>query len=179
MHEVSFDKNNRFLDIHKDLFNALKVLYQPLGFTIMNVIVSPESKEYGACMFKLSDKCVVFRVAHITPTKIGQFVTLWKREGAGPIKPYEAKDQVDFFVISVRKGWCWGQFVFPKHILIEKGVLSKDAQGGKRALRVYPPWDITESHQAAKSQLWQNKYFIDLSDQAAIDDSRVKNLYEI
>jgi hypothetical protein len=35
-----------------------------------------ESAEYGAYTFELNDLSVRFRVAKITPTKIGQFVTL-------------------------------------------------------------------------------------------------------
>jgi hypothetical protein len=42
-----------------------------------------ESLEYAACSFKLNSMSVKFRVAKITPTKIGQFVTLWKRVSKG------------------------------------------------------------------------------------------------
>lgn len=31
-------------------------------------------------------------------------------------------------------------------------------------MRIYPIWDNTVSNQAKKSQMWQLKYFVDLSD---------------
>lgn len=58
-----------------------------------------ESIAYGAYMFKLNSMNVRFRVAKITPTKIGQFVTLWKRIGNGSIQPYDIVDSIDFFIV--------------------------------------------------------------------------------
>jgi hypothetical protein len=37
-----------------------------------------ESGEYGTCQFEVEGKRVLFRVANTTPTKIGQFVAIWK-----------------------------------------------------------------------------------------------------
>jgi hypothetical protein len=54
---------------------------------------------------------VQYRVAKITPTKVGQFVTLWKRVGRGPIQPFELNDPVDMFVVSTRSGPHPGYFV--------------------------------------------------------------------
>ena len=69
--------------------------------------------------------------------------------------PHDLEDPFDFFVVSVRHGKSFGQFVFPKAVLCEKGIVSKEGLGGKRAMRIYPPWDITESRQANKTQTWQ------------------------
>src|SRR5258708_5952015 len=91
--------------------------------------------------FNLNGFFIRFRVAKITPTKIGQFVTLWKRIGNGPTQPYDTSDTVDFFIISTRKDDHFGQFVFPKSVLSEQGILSINGKGGKRGIRVYPPWD--------------------------------------
>ena len=38
-----------------------------------------ESVDYGACRAELDGKRLVLRVAKTTPTKTGQFVTIWKR----------------------------------------------------------------------------------------------------
>ncbi|MFZ4773145.1 MAG: MepB family protein [Chlamydiia bacterium] len=100
------------------------------------------------------------RTAKITPKKIGQFVTLYKRIGEGPILPYDADDPVDAVLIHVRAENRSGRFVFPKEVLIAQGVFSVGGKGGKRAIRIYPPWDTPQSLQAKKSQDWQVPYFI-------------------
>lgn len=83
----------------------------------------PTPTEYGAYQFTLEEWRIKFRVAKITLTKIGQFVTLYKRVGKQPIQPYEALDPFDLLVISTRHGALFGQFVIPKSALV----------------RVYPP----------------------------------------
>lgn len=55
-----------------------------------------------------------------------------------------------------------GQFVFPKSVLHEKSLVSKEGHGGKQAMRVYPPWDVTENKQAQKTQAWQLLYFFEI-----------------
>ncbi|WP_053032503.1 MepB family protein [Staphylococcus haemolyticus] len=52
-----------------------------------------------------------------------------------------------------------GQFIFPKDILIKKGILKSDDSKGKMALRVYPPWETELNKTAAKTQAWQCAYF--------------------
>lgn len=54
---------------------------------------------------------IKFRVAKITPTKVGLFVTFWKRIGAGPILPYDLSDPFDFLIISVRNEKHLGKFI--------------------------------------------------------------------
>ncbi len=136
-----------------------------------------ESKEYQACQFKLNELYIVGRTAKTTPTKTGQFVTLWKRSANGPIQPFEASDPIDLFVVNVQKGHSLGQFVFPKQILIEKGVLASNGRAGKRAMRVYAPWDTVTSKQAEKTQRWQSDFFISLSPVVSIDHKKLRKLY--
>lgn len=147
---------------HPDLLAAQKSVYDPMGLTCSKLMPEAESREYGACTFEINNKTIKFRVAKITPTKIGQFVTFWKRIGDGPIMPYDIADPVDLFIVSVRSGQKLGQFIFPKNILCQKGFVSKVGIGGKRAMRVYPPWDITNSPQAKKTQAWQLMYFFEI-----------------
>ena len=116
--------------IHPDLVAALKLAYEPSGLKCEKLVKEPESEEYGAYEFELNGKCVKFRVAKITPTKVGQFVTLWKRIGNGPIQPHDLADPVDFFIV-VSHGEHFGQFVFPKVVLFEKGIVSIEGKGGK------------------------------------------------
>ena len=54
-------------------------VYIPNGFKCSEPIMDAESAEYGACTFTLNDLSIRFRIAKITPTKVGQFVTLWER----------------------------------------------------------------------------------------------------
>jgi len=162
--------------INPDLLLAQKLAYGPSNLIFKELAMESESREYGACTFEINNKIVKFRTAKITPTKIGQFVTFWKRIGSGPIMPFDLKDPIDLFVVSVRHANHFGQFVFPKLVLYEKGFISKEGIGGKRAMRVYPPWDITDSNQAKKTQAWQLQYFFEIPANY-IDTAKIKNLF--
>ncbi len=71
---------------------------------IANALPDKESAEYSAYHFDLNKASktlkIIFRIAKITPTKLGQFVVLWKRINKGAIQPYHFTDDVDFFVIN-------------------------------------------------------------------------------
>ena len=159
--------------MHPDLIATIELVYNPSGCKYSQPQNEPEASEYGGYTFELNGKSIRFRVAKITPTKIGQFVTLWKRIGKGPIQPYDISDPVDFYVISVRQGKHFGQFVFPKDVLLSKG-----NKGGKRAMRVYAPWDKPTSKQAEKTQVWQVGYFLEISGDKKIDWERFGGLYD-
>ncbi len=164
--------------MHPDLLLAHTQLYQPLGWACSPAQPEAESADYGAYALTVAGLRVRFRAAKITPTKVGQFVTLWQRVGKGPIQPFDMADPVDCCVVSVRSGEQVGQFVFPMAVLRQQGVVSVNGQGGKRALRVYPPWDTTTSRQAEKTQQWQQDCFVDLSG-AAVDLARAQRLYGV
>lgn len=136
---------------HVDFLKAQELAYVPSGLIVSNFKKEAESQEYGAAVFDMQHRRIKFRVAKTTPTKIGQFVTLWKRVGHGPILPHAVEDAIDFFVVSVRTPQNFGQFVFPKTALYEQGILSKEGKGGKLGIRVYPAWDKTESPQAKRT----------------------------
>lgn len=134
--------------------------YRARGYRCSEPEPELESREYGAHTFSLNSQTVVFRIAKTTPTKIGQFVTLWQRPGPGqPIRPFDVSDGVDLFVISVGDPGNSGQFVFPKESLITRGVVSQGLLGGKRAVRIYPPWTVPTSRQAQATQRWQLEFF--------------------
>lgn len=165
------------MNIHPDLLMADALLYKPYNLTMQNVHNESESQEYNACEFTLNQNRVKFRIAKITPTKVGQFVTIWKRIGNGPIMPFDMADSVDFFIISVRSGNHLGQFIFPKSVLHQKGYISKDSKGGKRAIRVYPPWDEVDSPIACKTQEWQLNYFIEIGSDKPLDKEKIKKIF--
>lgn len=158
---------------------ALHDLYLPAGLQLTGPIVAEaESAEYGACRFALEGHSIVFRVAKITPTKTGQFVTLWKRPAPGSdIAPLDAADAVHFVVIAVFDGTQRGQFIFSRDLLIERGVMSRDGEGGKRALRVYPPWSTPTAKDAIRTRQWQLRCFLPTgADVSASAGDRLRSL---
>lgn len=159
------------------LIELKQLLFDKCGFVLQNPFMEKESVDYNAHQFQLDNLNVVFRTAKITPTKIGQFVTLWKRIGNGPIQPFDFSDAVDFFVVNVKTENRLGQFVFPKAVLLKQGVLTSELREGKRAIRVYPPWDVTLSKQAQKTQRWQLECFLDIPYNGSVDVSHAKFLY--
>ncbi len=162
---------------YSDFFIAQELVYAPCGLTIKHFEKKVESQEYTASSFQINNRHIRFRVAKITPTKTGQFVTFWKRIGTGPIMPYDISDQFDLLVISVRNIDHFGQFAFPKSILHKYGLLSKDGLGGKRAMRVYPPWDKTYNKQAQKTQTWQTLYFFEINESQPVDLALIRKLF--
>lgn len=164
--------------VHPDLLLAEDLIYKPCGFILQNLKIEDESEDYGAAEFSINHHSVKFRVGKITPTKIGQFVTFWKRLSKGPILPYDFKDSFDFLVVSVRTENHFGQFVFPKLVLCEKGIISSNGKEGKRAMRIYPSWDKAYNSQAKKTQAWQLQYFVEFSEDN-FDFSRMRYLFDI
>jgi hypothetical protein len=162
--------------IPKDLILIQEILFDNCNFEITQPIPEAESSEYGACTFTLNNLNILFRTAKITPTKTGQFVTLWKRINQGPIQPFHSTDPIDLFIVSTRKDDKFGMFIFPKSILINKEIVT-DKKEGKRAIRVYPSWDITTSKQAQKTQKWQLDYFFEISKDISIDLKHAKLLF--
>lgn len=129
------------------------------GLNFSNLSAEEESAEYAAHTFEQGGKQIHFRVAKITPTKVGQFVTFWKRLDGGPIQPFDQSDSFDALMVVTCEDFHSGYFMFPKSALIAQDIISVNHAGGKRAFRVYPPWVKTESKQAQKTQSWQLKYF--------------------
>lgn len=145
------------------------IAYDKCALQITEFIIEPEGKVYKACKFKLNELNIICRNAKITPKKIGQFVTFWRRNKNGITEPYHERDSIDFYVVNVTKEDRIGQFVFPKSILIENKIMSTVEKEGKRGFRVYPKWDIVISKQAGQTQKWQSKYFIEFDESVNLD----------
>lgn len=161
---------------HEDLKIANSLIYKTCGFDLQNLQINPESKKYHACSFTLNDYKVQYRVAKITPTKVGQFVTTWKRNQDGTTVPFDVSDDIDFMIISTRNGDNFGQFIFPKQTLASNLIISQNGKEGKRGIRVYPPWDVAVNKQAQKTQAWQLNYFVKIA--AKIDLEKAKALFQ-
>ncbi len=163
-------------DVMEDIGAVRRLVYDNCSMNITNLVAEHESREYKAFSFQLNEFKVIARTAKITPKKVGQFVVVWKRIGDGPIQPFDEQDSIEFAVINVRRGEEFGQFVFPQAILLTKGICSNGPKEGKRAFRVYPPWDEPTSKQAVKSQGWQLEFFLRL-DGEVVDLERARQLY--
>ena len=160
-----------------DLKRIARLVYVKCNFDLNNPVLHQESTSYGACSFELNQKKIQHRVSKITPTKSGQFVTIWKRDQEGITKAFAISDDLDYIFITSRSGENLGQFIFPKSVLAAKGIITQNNKEGKRGIRVYPPWDRTNSKQAEKTQLWQTDYFLDLKSEDSIDFEMIRKLF--
>lgn len=151
-------------------------IYAQCSLQISDLKKEPEGKEYDACQFKLNGMNIICRSSKITPKKIGQFVTFWKRNNNGITEPFNENDEIDYYVINVNSENNLGQFVFPKSELINKGIIATKLKDGKRGFRVYPIWDKAENKQAKKTQKWQLNYFYEINN--STDLNKVSELYK-
>jgi hypothetical protein len=158
---------------------AADLVYHPLGYQINNLQMENESQEYLACSFELNGLKIKHRLSKITPTKTGQFVTIWKRSEAGITIPFDDQDNFNLIMITAKSGDHFGQFVFPKSILAQHKIITKNGIGGKRGIRVYPPWDTVTNKQAEKSQQWQIAYFLPIYANQRVDLTLAQKLINI
>jgi len=166
---------NRTETLNKNLIEVKTEIYDKCLFEISKMNNELEGTEYDACQFELNGMRIICRSSKITPKKIGQFVTFWKRNIKGITEPYCETDRIDFYVINVKSENSFGQFVFPKSELINKGIISTERKDGKRGFRVYPKWDKAQNKQAEKTQKWQLNYFYEIG--STTDFKRVNELY--
>ncbi|WOV86756.1 MepB family protein [Sporosarcina oncorhynchi] len=165
-----------------DFFTALtyvsKMIYEPKNLTLKSVQEEQQNSKYGAGTFQLSSKTVRFRVANITPTKVGQFVAFWEKDENNKNQPYSYEEAPDLLVITTFKNDSeFGQFIFPKEVIFKQNILRSCSTKGKMAIRVYPSWDSPTSKQAMKTQEWQLPYFIDMSKPNLLTEEKMVELY--
>jgi len=178
-------KSEDFLaeDLPDDLAFAIEYVYTPAGLSISKPVKEKdeEGEEYKAYRFYIENndvkKYVAFRVGKVTPSRPGNFVTLWKRPNS-VIEPFDVSDGVDFAVVNVSNGERRGQFIFDKTILLSKKIFSdtKNCKKGKLAFRVFPPWS-QPSRAALKTQNWQLKHFFEIPKDKTINFGRVLKLF--
>jgi hypothetical protein len=149
-------------------------IIESFGFKISNFKIDSESQEYEACTFNLDGKYIVARTAKQTPKKIGQFVTLWKRNRSKTISPYSVTDEFDFLLIQVFSANRTGLFLFPKSELALQGILSDKKQKGKLGFRVYPDWDFPQNKQAERTKRWMSVYFLEVKLEESKDFEKTK-----
>ena len=167
---------NLMLETTLKLINEL--VYIKCGLHLSSLKLNSESVAYGACSYELDGLKIEHRTSKTTPTKSGQFVTIWKRSEEGITTPFDISDDIDFVIITSRSGENLGQFIFPKSLLVQQSIFSQNRKGGKRGIRVYPPWDQVNSRQASRTQQWQAKYFVTIRDGNNTDLDRVRQLLD-
>lgn len=146
-------------------------VFSKLNLIISNLQPDSECEEYFGHSFQLDQFSIKFRKAKITPKKIGQFVTLWKRNPESKqTEPFTSEDSYDFYIILCEQSEKSGFFFFSKQILIQKNILTTLSKDGKRGFRVYPTWDSPENKQSTKTQDWQKHFFINFSNKKSVDE---------
>lgn len=130
---------------------------------VYNLLPDKEADAYCGYNFQINQWQCKFRKAKTTPKKVGQFVTLWRRNEDGVTEPFNENDNDDFYIIFTEERDKRGIFLFSKTVLIQKQILSTSTKEGKRGFRVYPIWSQPENLQAKNTQSWQSKYFVELS----------------
>ena len=152
--------------------------YAPNHLTIKDTQEENQNSDYGAGIFQLNTKSVRFRVAKITPTKIGQFVAFWEKDLDNKNQAFSYGNAPDLLVINTftNDDRYYGQFVFPKEVLVKQNILKTDTVKGKMAIRVYPSWDTPTSKQAIATQKWQLPYFVVLNNE---DNTQTRKLLEL
>lgn len=162
----------------KTLAYANKLLYEPNNLTIKNIHEETQNSDYGAGVFQLNSKLVRFRVAKITPTKIGQFVSLWEKDNANKNQAFSFDNATDLLIINTfNDHGDFGQFVFPKEVLLKQNILKTAHTKGKMAIRVYPSWDTPTSKQAIATQKWQLPYFVKVDEKDSLQMQELLKLY--
>lgn len=162
--------------LNSTLNEIKKQVYDKINFQISDLHNEDEGINYDACQFELNGLNIISRSSKITPKKIGQFVTFWKRNEKGITEAFNETDKIDFYIVNVKTEENLGQFVFPISVLINKKIISTETQEGKRGFRVYPPYSKTSNKQAEKTQKWQINYYFEIN--KSIDVDEIINLYK-
>lgn len=149
--------------MNEELTKFEGLITEAIGQKLSKIMKDAECEGYSGFNFQICSLNLKYRKAKITPKKVGQFVTLWRRNSKKQTEPFNAKDNFDFYIVVTEQEEKFGFFIFPKNVLIEKQILTTNQKEGKRGFRVYPNWMKTENKQARKTQSWQINYFINLT----------------
>ncbi|MBR9330935.1 multidrug transporter [Staphylococcus aureus] len=121
------------------------------------------NQDYEALTFSFKEETYQSRLAKKTPTKAGYFVTCWTKDENNCNQPYSKVEEAfaDYLMIIVIDEELSGYFLFPRELLVEKGILTTFEHKGKMAFRVYPKWCNQLNKTAGQTQKWQCKYFFE------------------
>ncbi|MBY0074721.1 MepB family protein [Priestia aryabhattai] len=152
--------------------------YKPNHFAIKAIQEEAQNSDYGAGIFQLNSKSIRFRVAKTTPNKVGQFVSFWEKDTAHKNQAFSYGKATDLLVINTFTSTNrFGQFIFPKAVLLKQKILKTSTTKGKMAIRVYPIWNKPTSKQAMETQKWQLEYFVETNDANNFPRQKLLKLY--
>lgn len=165
-----------------EFFEALTYVnenfYEPNHFIIKAIREEAQNSDYGAGIFQLNSKSVRFRVGKTTPSKVGQFVPFWEKDENHKNQAFSYGKATDLLVINTfTRTNRFGQFVFPKEVLLKQKILKTASTKGKMAIRVYPIWDKPTSKQAIETQKWQLEYFVETNGPNNLPRQKLLELY--
>ncbi|PTI29394.1 MepB protein [Mammaliicoccus vitulinus] len=163
--------NNDYVSI--DFLNELPLFNH--RFSSVNYEFEQWNHEYEGFNFEFNGIEFKSRLAKKTPKKVGYFVAFWRKNEINKNRPFNFSESKDKLIINILDGSKKGQFVFPKELLVKKGIISSDKHKGKMAIRVYPTWECDLNKTAISTQKWQAPYFLDFT--IGFDDKKIKELY--
>lgn len=165
-------------EFYEALAYVNKNYYEPNHFSIKAIREEAQNSDYGAGTFQLNSKSVRFRVAKETPIKMGQFVAFWEKGWNHKNQAFSYEKATDLLVINTfTSKKKFGQFVFPKEVLIKQDILKTATTNGKMAIRVYPRWEKPINKQAIATQKWQLEYFVELNNTNYLPIKELVKLY--
>ncbi|MBE5661546.1 MepB family protein [Staphylococcus sp. SS21] len=145
------------------MYKSIKILEKVFSVELeaIDIIEEKYNKEYEALTFNYKEKIYKSRLAKKTPNKSGYFVTCWTKNEDNYNRPYKIDEFADYLIVAVIDDELNGYFLFPKEVLVEKGILASSKYQGKMAFRVYPTWCNDLNQTAQRTQNWQCNYFFE------------------
>lgn len=163
--------NNNYVSI--SFFNEIPLFDH--NFSLIKHEFEQWNQEYEAFNFEFNGVEFKSRLAKKTPKKVGYFVAFWRKNENGKNRAFNFDESKDKLIINILDKSKKGQFVFPKDLLVKKGIISSEKYKGKMAIRVYPSWEQNLNKTAVNTQKWQIPYFLDFS--KGFDNKKIKELY--
>lgn len=162
--------------MNQGLKSLIDFLSTEATFSLSSVIEVACNQDYVAHKFYLTNLCCQFRVAKITPKKLGGFVALWKKDTSHKNVPYQYED-FQLCLVFIQEQLNTGVFVFTNQIMYYHKLLSAHDGGiGKLGFRVYPDWVCLDSKAAQKTQSWQTKYFINFANDLGSNIAKLQSI---
>lgn len=166
-----FFMNSNYISI--DFLNEIPLFNH--NFSLIKHEFEQWNQEYEAFNFEFNGVGFKSRLAKKTPKKAGYFVAFWCKNEINKNRPFNFDESKDKLIINILDRSKKGQFIFPKELLVKKGIISSEKHKGKMAIRVYPSWEQNLNKTAVSTQKWQIPYFLDFS--KGFDKKKIKELY--